>query len=167
MPIYTGPTEKAKDLTKNVEEFKQLYENPSEYMNNEVRFDIAKNEIIGKIENDIREEVDNVIQMEIINLRAIYYKGKKDPILSKLNKKNKNKNKNKNTKEKLIPGENKIVNINIEDIFTELVMNGIIRKMIPTKLDDLICDFNYIARETLIAANDKMCDIPLFYTKQV
>jgi hypothetical protein len=141
-------------LTKNIEEFKQLYESPSEYMNNDVRFDIAKNEIIGKIEKDIRDEVDKVIQMEIINLRAIYYKGKKDPILSK-----KKKTKTKPVKEKLLPGENKIANINIEDLFTELVMNGIIRKMIPKRLDDLTCDFNYIAKETLIAANDKMCDI--------
>ncbi len=162
MPIYTGPTEKTNELTKNIEEFKSLYENPSEFMNNEVRFDIAKNEIIGKIEKDIRDEVDSTIQMEIVNLRAIYYKGKKDPILSK-----KKKTKVKPVKEKLLPGENKIANINIEDIFTELVMNGILRKMIPTKIDDLVCDFNYIAKETLIAANDKMCDIPLFYTKQV
>lgn len=166
VPIFTGPTEKAKQLTNNIEEFKSLYENPSEFNNNEVRFDIAKNEIIGKIEEDIRIEVDQAIQMEIINLRSIFYKGKKDPILSKLNKNKNKKNKKNAVKEKLIAGENKIASLNIDDIFTELVMNGILRRMVPKNLDDLICDFNYIAKETLIA-NERMCDIPLFYTKQV
>jgi hypothetical protein len=159
--VYSGPTEKTKDITKNIEEFKQIYEQPSEFMNNEVRFDIAKNEIIGKIETSIRDDVDKAIQMEIINLRSIFYKGKKDPILSK-----KNRRKEKPPKEKFLPGENKIASLNIEDVFTELVMNGILRRMVPKQLDDLTCDFNYIAKETMIA-NDKMCDIPLFYTKQV
>ena len=163
VPIYTGPTEKSKQLTNNIEEFKSLYENPSEFNNNEVRFDIAKNEIIGKIEDDIRKEVDAAIQMEIINLRSIFYKGKKDPILSKKGKKG---GKKAVVKEKLVAGENKIASLNIDDIFTELVVNGILRRMVPKNLDDLLCDFNYIAKETLIA-NERMCDIPLFYTKQV
>ena len=157
-----GPDKNGKtaELTKNIEEFKSLYENPSEFTNNDVRFDIAKNEIIGKIETDIRVEVDRVMEMEIKNLRAIYYGKKKDPLLKK------KKPKVKTIPEKLCLGERPLTKLNIEDIFTELVMNGILRKMIPKRLDDLICDFNYIAKETLIA-NEKMCEVPLFYTKQV
>lgn len=45
-------------------------------------------------------------------------------------------------------------------------MNGVLRKMIPLSLDDLICDFNYIATSMQII-DEKMIDVPLFYTKQV
>lgn len=38
--------------------------------------------------------------------------------------------------------------------------------MVPKSLDDLICDFNYIA-SPMQTVEDKMIDIPLFYTKQV
>lgn len=45
-------------------------------------------------------------------------------------------------------------------------MSGVMRKMVPKKLDDLICDFNYVATSMQIV-EEKCTDIPLFYTKQL
>ncbi len=38
--------------------------------------------------------------------------------------------------------------------------------MVPKNLDDLICDFNYLSNSMQLI-DDKMIDVPFFYTKQV
>jgi len=43
---------------------------------------------------------------------------------------------------------------------------GVLRKMIPKHLDDLLCDFNYVAT-AMQTIDDKLIEIPLFYTKQL
>jgi len=43
---------------------------------------------------------------------------------------------------------------------------GILRKMVPKDLDDLLCDFNYVAT-AMQTVDEKCIDIPLFYTKQL
>lgn len=45
-------------------------------------------------------------------------------------------------------------------------MNGLLRKMVPKSIEDLICDFNYIGN-SMYLVDDKMIDVPFFYTKQV
>ena len=64
---------------------------------------IAKEEIIPGIENSIREEIDVMMEMEIRNLRFIQFKGKKDPMMKKMEKEKKKaeKVKLKANKEKL------------------------------------------------------------------
>jgi len=46
------------------------------------------------------------------------------------------------------------------------VNSGTIRKMVPKQLEDLICDFNYVANSMQIV-DDMLIEIPLFYTKQL
>lgn len=43
---------------------------------------------------------------------------------------------------------------------------GILRKMVPKHLDDLLCDFNYVTN-AMHTVEEKCPEIPLFYTKQL
>ncbi len=129
---------------------------------------IAINAILPGIENSIREEVDVMMDMEIRNLRFIDNKGKKDKKLKQLEKdrKKKEKLKAKQNKEKLGFGEKLVAKMEGSELLSDLLVNGIIRKMVPHDLEELICDFNYITN-TMQLINDKMVEVPLFYTKQV
>ena len=173
MPLYSGGSEEVKNLSKNIEAFKKTFETPSEYINNRenISLDLADKEIRGDLLEKIRLEVDEVIQKELKNLRYIFTKGKKDrlpkpkPI--------------KPPKPKLGTGENKLKNSPADELlsfvsclvftffyFFQSVMEGVLRKMVPKYLDDLICDFNYIGNSMQLV-DEKMIDVPLFYTKQL
>jgi len=155
-------------LAKCIEEFKSLYETPNDFMKEEFFENIAREEITPGIENAIRDEVDNMMEMEIRNLRFIQYKGKKDPMIKKMEKERKKaeKAKAKANKEKLGFQEKLVAKIEPSELLSDLLKDGIIRKMVPHNLEDLICDFNYIAN-TMQLVSEKIPDVPLFYTKQV
>ena len=106
--------------------------------------------------------------MEIRNLRFIQFKGKKDPMMKKMEKEKKKaeKVKLKANKEKLGFGEKLVAKTDSTELLSDLLIGGIIRKMAPHSLEDLICDFNYITN-TMQLINEKLVDVPLFYTKQV
>ena len=69
-----------KNLLEATEEFKKKFETPSEFINKKEEFiaDMAREEIIGKVHESIRKEVDALLEMEIKNRRTIYLKGKRD-----------------------------------------------------------------------------------------
>ena len=111
MPVYSGPTDQTKNLTDVVEEFKSIYETPSDHISQKEAFlsNIARDEIISGVEKSIREEVDAVIQMEIKNLRTL--KGKKDP---------KPKKPPKPKPEKMGPGEKPLSKIDNKELFADV-----------------------------------------------
>jgi transitional endoplasmic reticulum ATPase len=45
-------------------------------------------------------------------------------------------------------------------------MMGVIRKMVPKYLEDLLCDFNYISH-SMDLIDEQLIEVPLFYTKQL
>lgn len=114
MPLYSGPTEQVKNLTDLVETFKTTFETPSDYISQKEAFlnDLARDEIIGDVQQAIREEVDGLINMEIKNLRMI--KGKKEPKVSK--------KKPKVKPEKLGPGEKPLAKIDNKELFADVFL---------------------------------------------
>lgn len=164
MPLYSGPTEQVKQITDNLEEFKSTFETPSEFIQKKEGFinTLAKNEVISDVEAAIRKDVDEIIEMEIRNKRTIWLKGKKDQKMPK----NFTRGGNKPPAEKLGPGEKPLVKIDIKELFSDGVMNGVIRKMVPKNLNDLISDFNYIAQNMQLV-DEQINDVPFFYTKQL
>ena len=116
MKLFSGPTDQTKNLGDQVEEFKSTYETPSDNISKKEAFltNIAKDEIIGGIEETIRKEVDAVIQMEIKNLRML--KGKKDK---------EKKVKVKPVKEKFGPGEKPLGKIEVKELFADVNKNKI------------------------------------------
>ncbi len=160
VPVHDGPTKEVKNITTYIEEFKQNFETPSEFINKKENFiqDIAREEVINNINQSIRLQVDAIIDMEIKNKRTIFLKGKKD--------KPERKPKPEKNNEKLGPGEKALAKIEVSELFSDSVMNGVIRKMVPKNLEDLICDFNYISNSMQLV-DEQMIDVPFFYTKQL
>jgi len=158
---YTGPAGiEMENIQKYITEFKNLFETPSEFINQKDEFmeNLARVGIMEKVTEAIRLEVDQMISVEIANRRTIFLKGKKDKI--------KKPPKVKVPPEKFCKDEKKLAKVPLSELFNELIDKQIIRKMVPKHLDDLICDFNYIAHRMNII-EEKLIDVPLFYTKQL
>ena len=78
---YTGPSGiEMENIQKFITEFKSLFETPSEFINQKDNFmvNIARKNVLEKVTEAIRLEVDQMVSIEIANRRTIYLKGKKD-----------------------------------------------------------------------------------------
>jgi hypothetical protein len=113
---------------------------------------------MGSVEEKIRLLVDEMLDVEIKNKYIIYLKGKK-PKWQRIKPE-------KTPPVKLVPGEKQLAKVDVNDLYTDCIMNGVIRKMVPKNLEDLICDFNYVAN-SINLVYDESFTIPLFYTKQL
>lgn len=111
--MYSGPTDQVNNLADNVEYFKNTFETPSDFITQKETFlqNLAKDEVIGGVQQAIKEEVDALIQMEIKNLRTL--KGKKEG--------KEKKNKIKPKPEKLGPGEKPLAKIDNKELFADVV----------------------------------------------
>ena len=158
---YTGPSGiEMENIQKFITEFKSLFETPSEFINQKDTFmvNIARKNVLEKVTEAIRLEVDQMVSLEIANRRTIHLKGKKDklPKVPKV----------KVPAEKFCTGEKPLSKIPVSELFNELVDKHVIRKMVPHTLDELKCDFNYVAHRMNII-DENLIDVPLFYTKQL
>ena len=158
---YTGPSGiEMENIQKFITEFKALFETPSEFINQKDTFmvNIARKSVLEKVTEAIRLEVDQMVSLEIANRRTIYLKGKKDklPKVPKV----------KVPAEKFCTGEKPLAKVPLSELFNELVDKHVIRKMVPHTLDELKCDFNYVAHRMNII-DENLIDVPLFYTKQL
>ena len=78
---YTGPSGiEMQNIQKYVTEFKELFETPSEFINQKDTFmvNLARNKVLEQVTEAIKIEVDQSISIEIANRRTIHLKGKKD-----------------------------------------------------------------------------------------
>ena len=158
---YTGPSGiEMENIQKYITEFKALFETPSEFINQKDTFmiNIARKNVLEKVTEAIRLEVDQLISIEIANRRTIHLKGKKDrmPKVPKV----------KVPAEKYCTGEKPLAKVPLSELFNELVDKHVIRKMVSHTLDELKCDFNYVAHRMNII-DENLIDVPLFYTKQL
>ena len=158
---YTGPSGiEMENIEKYITEFKSLFETPSEFINQKDTFmvNIARQTVLEKVTEAIRVEVDQMISIEIANRRTIHLKGKRDklPKVPKV----------KVPPEKYCTGEKPLAKIPVSELFNELVDKHVIRKMVPHTLDELKCDFNYVAHRMNVI-DENLIDVPLFYTKQL
>ena len=158
---YTGPSGiEMENIQKFITEFKSLFETPSEFINQKDNFmvNIARKNVLEKVTEAIRLEVDQMVSIEIANRRTIHLKGKKDrlPKVPKV----------KVPAEKFCTGEKPLAKVPLSELFNELVDKHVIRKMVPHTLSELKCDFNYVAHRMNII-DENLIDVPLFYTKQL
>ena len=158
---YTGPSGvEMGNIQKYITDFKALFETPSEFINQKDDFmeNLARTGVLEKVTEAIRLEVDQMISVEMANRRTIFLKGKKDkkPKVPKV----------KVPPEKFCTGEKPLAKVPLSELFNELIDKQVIRNMVPHTLDELICDFNYIAHRLNIA-EESLIDVPLFYTKQL
>ena len=158
---YVGPSGiEMQNIQKFVTEFKELFETPSEFINQKDTFmvNLARNTVVEKVTDAIKLEVDQMISVEIANRRTIHLKGKKDKLPKQP--------KVKVPPEKFCTGEKPLAKVPLSELFNELIDKRVIRKMVPHTLDELLCDFNYVAHRMNII-DENLIDVPLFYTKQL
>ena len=158
---YTGPSGiEMQNIVNYIKEFKATFETPSEFINQKDQFmvNIARKSVLEKVTEAIKTEVDQMISLEIANRRTIFLKGKKDKLPKPP--------KVKVPAEKLCTGEKPLVKVPLSELFNELIDKHVIRNMMPHTLDELQCDFNYVAHRMNII-DENLIDVPLFYTKQL
>ena len=142
-----GPSEVVGKFDQMYEQYNEEWASRDESNNKKQEYDrvMAREEILPQVEKDYRKDVDEMIMMELNNLRALSgAKGKK-----KKGKKKKGKKGKKAKKKKLkLYGAKYLkeytVGENEYDLLVELVKTGIIKKLPPTALKEFIGEFNYI-----------------------
>ena len=156
---YTGPSGiEMENIQKYINEFKALFETQSEFINQKNTFmgNIARKNVLEKVTEAIRLEVDQITILEIANRRTIHLKGKKDKLPKQP--------KIKVPPEKFYTDEKPLAIVPLIELFNKLIDKLVIRKMVPHTLDELLCHFNYVAHK-MDFIDENLINIPLFYTK--
>ena len=96
-----------------------------------------------QVEKEYQKDVDEMIKMELENLKLAAAGGKKKKGKKKKGKKKKAKKGKK--KANKLPGAKYIRDMTEYDMLVELVKNGIVKKLPPANLKDFVGEFNYIA----------------------
>ena len=139
--VKVGPTE----TVRHFETFYQNYNNTwatrdeSENYKQEYDLDLAKQEMEPVLKKRYNEEIDEMLKIELENMKLLSgVKQKK--------KKGKKKSKKKKGKKKglKLPGFKYIKNKVKTDLLVELIQNNIVKKLPAQNLTDFVGEFNYI-----------------------
>ena len=96
---------------------------------------MAKNLVRPGVKDEIKNMVDEILEIELDNLRIKY------GIKNKKGKKKKKKKKG-GKKKKKVPGATLAKDRDPNDLLTELVESGVLRKLMPCKMADFLGDYN-------------------------
>lgn len=121
-------------MEKHNQEWAKREENNNFEQKHEV--ELAKQRIKPQVEEEIKEVVDEMIEVELDNARQRY--GIKKP------KKKKPKKKKKGGKKKKLPGDAQNRNRDPKDILAGLVDKGVVKKLMPATLQDIIGEANVL-----------------------
>ena len=120
-----------------------MWANRDERDNRAQHFDrqMAIEEVMPQIRKDYQKDVDDLIRMELENLKLQNVGGKKKKAKGKKKKKKGRKGKKKANK---LPGARYIRDWSEYDMLVDLVKNGIVKKLPAANLSDFLGEFNYI-----------------------
>ena len=139
-----GPTEVVQKFEMQYEDYENVWAKRDETNNYEQMHDkeMLRDEIMPKVEKGLRKTIDEMLDLELNNMRALMgAKAKK----GKKKKGKKKKKKSKKAKGPKLPGYKLIAKLKGKDMLVELVRAGIVKKMPPSNLTDFLGEFNYIA----------------------
>ena len=141
--LKLGPTEVVLKFDEFYEDYSGDWANRDERENKEQQYDrqLARDEVMPIVEKEFKKEVDEMIKMELENIKLARASGKKKKGKGKKKKKGKKKGKKKANK---LPGAKYVRDMTEYDMLVELVKNGIVKKLPPANLKDFIGEFNYI-----------------------
>ena len=140
--IKVGPSEVVQKFDEQYDNFNEAWVNRDETDNYKQEHDVemAKEEVMPLIQDQYKNDVDEMIKVELENMKLLSgAKGKK-----KKGKKKKGKKKKKKKKGLKLPGYKYIKDLLKEEILTQLIQNNIVKRLPPQKLTDFIGEFNYI-----------------------
>jgi IQ and AAA domain-containing protein len=141
--LKIGPTEVVQKFDEFYGDYTNEWANRDERDNKEQKYDrqMAREEVMPIVQKDFQKDVDDMIKMELENLKLQLSGGKKKKGKGKKKKKGKGKKKKKANK---LPGARLIKDMSEYEMLIELVKNGIVKKLPPANLKDFIGEFNYI-----------------------
>jgi len=141
--LKVGPTEVVQKFDEFYEGYTKVWSNRDETSNKEQQYDriMAREEVMPIVQKEYQKEVDDMIKMELENLKLQLAGGKKKKGKGKKKKKKGRKGKKKANK---LPGARYVKDMTEYDMLVELVKNGIVKKLPPANLKDFIGEFNYI-----------------------
>lgn len=140
--VWKGPSEVVNKIQENMGSYDKswaMYQRDQE--NFEQRFDeeYAKNTVRPTVEEEVRLVADQIIAIELANLRA---KNKMKEIKDKKKKKKKKKGK----KEKEPKGKKAVGNRDPRELLMELTEAGIAKKLLPCQLEDFMGGFSKLGK---------------------
>jgi len=140
--IKIGTSEVVTKFDDFYDEWKNEWDQKDESSNQEQKHDEEKtrDDVMPSIEDQLKNDVDEMIKMELENMRTLSgVKAKK-----KKGKKKGKKKKKKKKKGPKLPGFKMIKDMNVKEILVTLINNNIVKKIPPQKLTDFMGEFNYI-----------------------
>merc|ERR1712195_386442 len=140
--IKIGTSEVVTKFDDFYDEWKNEWDQKDESSNQEQKHDEEKtrDDVMPSIEDQLKNDVDDMIKMELENMRTL--SGAKQK--KKKGKKKGKKKKKKKKKGLKLPGYKQIKDMNVKEILATLINNNIVKKIPPQKLTDFMGEFNYI-----------------------
>jgi len=147
--IWIPSSNQIQTFQENVEKYKNEWEQKDESLNPAQRFDeeLAKELVRPEIMEIIRAGVDEILKVDLENLKTkkkATKKGRKKG--KKKGKKGKGK-KGKGKKGKPAPGAKLVGKRQPDDLCAELVSKGVLRKLVPCKISDFLGSFDYMGSQ--------------------
>ena len=122
--IITGPSEVVQKFDEFQQDYNEVWGNKDE--SEKFDMEMARADVMPEVEEEFKQAVDDMIKVELENMRLLGgFKSKKKK------KGKKKKKKKKKGKKKKLPGEKQIDKMDIKDILVELVQHGIVKKLAP------------------------------------
>ena len=100
---------------------------------------MLREEVLPKVQKSLEKTIDDMLNLELNNMRTLM------KIKKKKKKKKKKKAKKKKAKKIRLPGYKAIKGVAEYDLLIELVKNSIVKRLPPANLTDFMGEFNYIA----------------------
>jgi len=107
---------------------------------------MLKQEVLPIVEKQLKKQIDEMLNMELDNMRALAGKSKKAK--KKKGKKKGKKKKGKKDPRNKLPGFKSIAKMTDYERLVELIRNSIVKKLPAANLKDFLGEFNYIASMT-------------------
>lgn len=139
-----GPTEVVQKFEMQYEDYENVWAKRDESHNHEQMHDkeMVREEIMPKVEKILRKQIDEMLDLELNNMRALMgVKAKK----GKKKKGKKKKGKKKKNKGPKLPGYKQIAKMTEYEVLIDLVKNSVVKRMPASNLHDFLGEFNYIA----------------------
>jgi len=148
MPKLQGKTDLTSGMLKNVQEYESTWDGRDETDNFQQKHDvdIAKTVVRPGVYEDIRQQVDDMLLMNLKKIKMQIAPGGKGKKGKKGKKKGKKSKKNKGKKKKPLPGEkiSELKGLDADHMLSVLIENQIVVRCRDKPMSSLIGDFNYL-----------------------
>ena len=138
--VKLGPTETVRHFETFYQTYNETWATRDESENYKQEYDptLAKDEMMPVLKKKLSDDVDEMLKMELENMKLL------SGVKAKKKKKKKAKKKKKKKGGLKLPGFKYIKNTLKTDLLVNLIQQNIVKKLPPQNLTDFIGEFNYI-----------------------